>query len=281
MSRFGVPELGVGVGLRVPFYPHLDEHLPAMDWFEVISENFMGDGGSPQYWLGRFLERYPIVQHGVSMSVGSDEDEEHTRRLVALAKRTGTPWVSDHLCFTSAGGLNSHDLLPLPYTREVLDHVVERCKRIAGHLDVPFALENPSSYLGWRASEWPEAEFLAEVAERADVGILLDVNNVFVSSINHGFDPRAYLDVLPADRVVQIHLAGHSIREGYRLDTHDAPVCDEVWGLYREVIERLGPIPTLVEWDDQLPSWERLAEEAAAARRIRDEAVAVWEARVG
>lgn len=281
MSRFGVPDLGVGVGLRIPHYSHLDEHLPAMDWFEVISENFMGDGGSPRYWLDRFRERYPIVQHGVSMSIGSDEDEEHTRRLLALAERTRSPWVSDHLCFTSAGGVNSHDLLPLPRTREVLEHVVERCKRIAGQLQVPFALENPSSYLDWRASEIPEPEFLAEVAERADVGLLLDVNNVFVSSVNHGFDPADWLAALPMDRVVQIHLAGHSVREGYRLDTHDAPVCDEVWSLYRQVIERVGPIPTLVEWDDQFPTWERLAEEAAAARTIRDEACAVWAARAG
>lgn len=278
-SRWGLPELGVGVGLRIPHYAHLAEHLPAMDWFEVISENFMGDGGSPQHWLGRFLERYPIVQHGVSLSIGSDENPEHTARLVALARRTRTPWVSDHLCFTSAGGHNSHDLLPLPYTRDVLEHVVERCKRVAGALPVPFALENPSSYVGWRASAMPEQDFLVEVLERADIGLLLDVNNVYVSACNHGTDPRAWLAAIPGDRVVQVHLAGHSVRQGYRLDTHDAPVCDEVWQLYRELIERIGPVPTLIEWDDELPGWDRLAEEAAAARRVRDEATAARRAR--
>jgi uncharacterized protein len=276
VSRFGVPDLGVGVGFRVPHYAEVIERRPPMDWFEVISENHMVDGGSPLHWLDQLLERYPVVQHGVSMSLGSDEDPEHTQRMRALVERTRTPWVSDHLCFTTAHGLNSHDLLPVPYTEELLAHVSDRCKRAADAFGIPFAVENPSTYLGFRASTMPEWAFLAELAERADAGILLDVNNVFVSSINHGFDPLEYLAAIPGDRVVQIHLAGHSIREGYRLDTHDAPVCDEVLALYRTVIERFGPISTLVEWDGQIPSWERLSEEAATARRIREEAVAVW-----
>jgi uncharacterized protein len=279
VSRFGLPDPGVGVGLRVPHYAEVAEHRPPMDWFEIVSENFMVDGGSPLHWLDRIGESYPIVQHGVSMSLGSDEDEEHTRRLLALVRRTKTPWVSDHVCFTSAGGVNSHDLLPVPYTRDVLEHLVERCKRIAGLLPVPFAVENASTYLGFRDSQIPEPEFVAELVERADIGWMLDVNNVFVSSVNHGFDPKRYLDLVPADRVVQIHLAGHSVMEGYRLDTHDAPVCDEVWELYRYAIERLGPIPTLIEWDGDIPTWERLSEEAARARRLRAEAVAVWERR--
>ncbi len=271
MGRFQVPDLGVGVGLRIPHYGHLDAQRPAVPWFEVISENFLVDGGAPRYWLDRFRERYPLVLHGVSMSLGSDEDRDHTDRIVALARATGTPWVSDHVCLTRAGGVQTHDLLPVPYTEDVLRHMVERCKRVAGRLPVPFAVENPSSYLGWRASEMSEVEFVARLAEEADVGILLDVNNVFVSACNHGFDPVAYLDAIPAERVVQLHLAGHSVREGYRLDTHDAPICDEVWDLYRHAVRRVGAVSTLIEWDDHLPSFPELAAEAERAARIRDE----------
>lgn len=278
VSRFAVPDLGVGVGLRVPHYAHVAERRPPMPWFEALSENFMVDGGSPLYWLDRVREHYPIVLHGVSMSLGSDEDPEHTRRLRALCDRVDTPWVSDHVCFTRAH-VNSHDLLPVPYDQPTLHHMVDRCKRAADALQRVFAVENPSTYLGFRASQMTEWEFVAALAERADCGILLDVNNVFVSSVNHGFDPMAYLDAIPTDRVVQIHLAGHSVMDGYRLDTHDAPVCDEVWALYEAVIERIGPVSTLIEWDGNLPGWERLAEEAAAARAIRERAVAVWEAR--
>ena len=249
-----------------------------MDFFEIISENFMVDGGAPLYWLDRVLERYPIVQHGVSMSLGSGEDREHTALLKRLVARTHTPWLSDHLCFTRAH-VNSHDLLPVPYTRDVLDHIVDRCRRAQDTFGVPFAVENPSSYLSFRASTMPEWDFLAALADRADCGILLDVNNIFVSSVNHGFDPMVYIDAIPADRVVQIHLAGHSIRraEGggeYRLDTHDAPVIDEVWALYRAAIARTGPVSTLIEWDDQLPTWERLSEEAETARAHREAALA-------
>lgn len=280
VSRFGVPDLGIGVGLRVPYYRRIAEGDPVtVDWFEIISENFMVDGGSPLYWLERVSARYPIVQHGVSMSLGSREDPEHTARMKVLLGRTRTPWLSDHLCFTHAhrraGGevVNSHDLLPVPHTEEMLRHLVDRCKKAQDDFGIPFAVENPSTYLGYRASIMPEWEFLAALAERADCGILLDVNNIFVSSINHGFDPYTYLDAVPLDRVVQIHLAGHSIREGYRLDTHDHPVCDEVWALYRETIRRAGPVSTLIEWDDQLPPWERLAEEAETARRHRQQAL--------
>lgn len=271
-SRFGVRDLGVGVGYRVPHYAHVVEHAPPMDWFEILSENFMVDGGSPLHHLDRLKELYPVVLHGVSMSLGGDEDEEHTRRLVALADRVDARWVSDHVCFTGTADANSHDLLPVPYTPDLLDHMVERCKRISGALGRPFAVENPSSYLSYKASTMSEVEFMATLVERADIGWMLDVNNVFVSACNHGFSAEDYIDAVPADRVIQIHLAGHSIRDGYRLDTHDGPVCDEVWALYRRTIAKMGSIPTLVEWDGEIPAWERLAAEAARAREMRAEA---------
>lgn len=277
VSRFSVPDLGVGVGYRVPHYRQVVEQHPEMDWFEVLSENHMVDGGSPRHWLERLAELYPLAPHGVSMSLGSDGDPDHLRRLVELVRFLDPPWASDHLCFTRAH-VNSHDLLPLPYTPAMRDHVADRIKRVQDALGIVFAVENVSSYLTYRDSVMPEWAFLAEVAEAADCGLLLDVNNVFVSSVNHGFDPWEYLDVVPMDRVVQIHLAGHSIMDGYRLDTHDAPVCEEVWALYSAVIARAGPVSTLVEWDGNIPTFERLQQEAATARALRDEALGSWRA---
>lgn len=276
VSRFGVPDLGVGVGFRVPHYALVAEQRPPMDWFEVLSENFMVDGGSPRHYLDRLLEAYPVVPHGVSLSLGGEGDPEHLERLAALVAHVDPPWVSDHLCFTGASGVHAHDLLPLPYTSEVAAHLVRRIGEVTARLGRVFAVENVSSYLTWRASRVPEWDFVADVLERADCALLLDVNNVFVSAMNHGFDPMAYLDATPLDRVVQIHLAGHSIVGDIRIDTHDQPVCDEVMDLYRAVIERVGPVSTLVEWDGNVPSWERLSEEAARVRAVRDEAVAVW-----
>lgn len=273
VSRFGVPDLGVGVGFRVPHYREVVEERPAMPWFEVVSENFLVDGGSPRHWLERLAEAYPVVPHGVSMSLGSEGDPEHLRRLTELVRYLDAPWASDHLCFTRAH-VNTHDLLPLPYTKAMADHVVDRIKGVQDALGVVFAVENVSSYLTYADSEMPEWAFLADVVERADCGILLDVNNVFVSSVNHGFDPWRYLAEVPLDRVVQIHLAGHSVYEGYRLDTHDHPVCDEVWALYRDVIRRAGSITTLVEWDGNIPTFARLQEEQQRAEAVRDEGLA-------
>lgn len=272
VSRFRVPDLGVGVGFRVPHFSHVIEHRPAMDWFEIISENFMVDGGSPLAHLDQLRSAYPVVPHGVSMSLGGACNEAHLSRLAVLVERLAAPWVSDHLCFTGSAHVNAHDLLPLPHTAEMRDHVVRRIRETQARVGL-FALENVSSYLAYRASDMTEWQFLAEVAEAADCALLLDVNNVFVSSVNHGFDPVAYIDGLPLDRVVQIHLAGHAIREGYRLDTHDHPVCDEVWQLYAYVISRIGGVSTLIEWDDRIPPWDRLAEEAQAARAVRDRAL--------
>jgi uncharacterized protein (UPF0276 family) len=272
VSRFRVPDLGVGVGFRIPHFREITSDRPEMDWFEVISENFMIDGGSPRWHLDRLLEAYPVVPHGVSANLGGTEDPDHTRRLRALVEHVDPPWVSDHLCWNDAARVRLHDLLPLPYTEAVIDHVVDRVKRLQDQLGRPFAVENASSYATWKASEMPEWAFVAEILERADCAMLLDVNNVFVSACNHGFDAQVYLDAIPADRVVQIHLAGHTIKdEGYRLDTHDGPVCDEVWALYRRAIARIGSVTTLVEWDDHIPPFARLQAEAALARAARDE----------
>ena len=269
VSRFGVPDLGVGVGFRVPHYHHVVTETPAMDFFEVIAENFMGDGGSPRWHLDRLKAHYPVVLHGVSACFGGPEDPEHTARLLGLVDHVDPPWISDHLCWTGSAHASAYDLLPLPYTDEVATHTARRVRRLQKMARRPVAIENTSSYATWKASTMTEWAFLNRVLEQADCALLLDVNNVFVSSVNHGFDPLEYLDALPLDRVVQIHLAGHTILPTHRLDTHDHPVCDEVWELYREVCRRAGPISTLIEWDDHIPSFERLSQEAATAREIR------------
>ncbi len=272
VSRFDVPDLGVGVGFRLPHYHRVVDDRPPMDWFEVISENFMVDGGSPLWWLERLQAAYPVVPHGVSMSLGGAFDATHLARLKRLVDALDPPWVSDHICWTGSAHANTHDLLPVPYTRDMIDRMADRIRRVQDVLGRPFAVENASSYLTYRDSVMPEWAFVAELVDRADCGLLLDVNNAFVSSVNHGFDPATYLAEVPADRVVQMHLAGHSIMdEGYRLDTHDHPVCDEVWELFRLAVSRVGPVSVLVEWDGLIPSWERLSEEAAMARGIRAE----------
>ena len=245
-----------------------------MDWFEVLSENHMVEGGSPLVFLDRLRAQYPIVPHGVSMNLGGDEDPQHTRMLRRLVDRVNPPWFSDHLCWTGTREFRLHDLVPVPYTVPQRDHMVDRIVRMQNDFGRLFAVENVSAYLCYRDSVLAEWDFLTELAEKADCGLLLDVNNIYVSSINLGFDPIAFLDGLPLHRVVQVHLAGHSVYDGYRLDTHDHPVCDEVWVLYREVIRRLGSVSTLIEWDGNIPSFERLQEEAETARRHRDAALA-------
>lgn len=274
--RLGLPDLGIGVGLRIPHYGHVFETKPKMDWFEVISENFMVPGGRPISNLERALADYRVVQHGVSLSIGSASplDWEYLKKLKALLKKTGSPWVSDHLCWTGADCLNLHDLLPLPYTEEVVRYVAERARIVQDYLEVRFALENVSSYMTYTASRMTEWEFVRAIAEEADVGILLDVNNIYVSSFNHGFEPGQFVDAIPAHRVVQIHLAGHTRFERYILDTHSGHIIDEVWKLYARAIERCGAVSTLIEWDDDIPAWQELQDEAEKARSLRDAALA-------
>jgi uncharacterized protein (UPF0276 family) len=266
-------DIGHGVGLRRDHFQRVLSEPTAVDWFEVISENFMVEGGRPLDILMRVRRDYPVVMHGVSLSVGSTDplDSAYLTRLRDLANQVEAAWVSDHLCWTGVGGRNAHDLLPMPYTEEALTHVVSRVIRVQETLGRRIALENPSSYLTFSASSIPEEQFLAAVAERADCGILLDVNNVYVSSVNHRFDARAYLDAIPAERVWQIHLAGHSDHGAYLLDTHDHPVCDPVWELYRHAVRRCGAVPTLVEWDEHIPTWDVLEDQSLQARQARDQ----------
>lgn len=275
-ARHRIPDLGVGVGFRPRHHGHVLAARPAMDWFEVISESFMVPGGRPLETLARLSDGYRVVPHGVSLAVGSVEplDRDYLVRLRRLVDRLDPPWVSDHLCWGRAPGLHVHDLLPLPYTGEAVDLVVERVKRVQGTLERPFALENVSSYMTYRASTMTEMDFVAEVVERADCGLLLDCNNVVVSARNHGLDAEAYVDAMPAGRVVQMHLAGHTDKGTYVLDTHAEPVSDEVWALYRRAVTRCGAVATLVEWDDDVPTWDRLAAEAEHARALRAEVLA-------
>jgi len=277
-NRFnGNTDYGVGIGLRIPHYNHIFDKKPVVDWFEIISENFMVDGGRPLRVLDQILERYRVVQHGVSMYFGSAEplNREHLRRLKTLVRRTKTPWLTDHLCWGSVDGTYSHDLLPMPYTFEAAKRTAEKIREARDFLELPIAVENVSSYAEYHVSEMTEWEFLSEVVERADCGILLDVNNIYVSSQNHNFNPFDYLNGVPAERVAQIHIAGHSKFEKYILDTHDHPVLDPVWGLYAKAIELVGRTATLLEWDDLIPSFEEVHGEALKAKRYVPERAAV------
>jgi uncharacterized protein (UPF0276 family) len=271
-----IPDLGIGVGLRSPHVRHVLHERPSMDWFEIISENYFADGGIVRRQLESIRANYRVIPHGVSLSIGGSDplDREYIGRLRALVRRIGAPWCSDHLCWTGVGGVDVHDLLPMPYTSETLSHVAERVRRVQGELEIPFALENASSYVEYRESTMTEQEFLVEVAETADCGLLLDVNNVFVNAHNHDFDADRYVDAIPSDRVVQIHVAGHTNKGTHLLDTHSDHVCPDVWLLYQRAVRRWGPISTLVEWDESIPSWSVLAAEAATARAMRDEALA-------
>lgn len=266
-----IPNLGIGIGLRIPHYEEIFEKQPDIDWFEIISENFMVDGGKPLENLYRILERYPVVQHGVSLAIGSPDplDFNYLKKLKALTKITKTPWVSDHLCWGRLPGAHYHDLLPLPYTKEVINYVVERARIVQDYLELPFALENLSSYVAFRKDEMTEWEFYGTIVEKADISMMLDVNNIYVSSRNHGFEPKEYYENLPLDRVLQIHLAGHSDYDAYVLDTHDNYVCDEVWKIYAEVYPKTRGVSTLLEWDDNFLSFQQTWDEALKAKQFQ------------
>jgi uncharacterized protein len=265
-----------GIGLRAPHYEALAERLPALGFLEVHAENFFGDGGPALAWLRRFRDAYPLSIHGVGLSLGSSDpiDEAHLERLAVLVERFEPFVVSEHLSWSAAGGWHANDLLPLPFTREAIDHVVGNVQRVQERLRRRILLENVSAYLSWPAAEMGEAEFVGEVARRSGCGLLLDVNNLWVNANNVGLDPGRYLRSIPASHVGEYHLAGHERAGDLLVDTHGAPVCEEVWSLYAEALEVIGPRPVLVEWDTALPEVDVLLAEAARARRMSAAAVA-------
>lgn len=262
--------LGFGLGLRTDHYEQVLADRPSLDWLEVISENYMVDGGKPLHYLDRIREHYPMVMHGVSMSIGSTAplNIDYLDDLKRLIERIEPEWISDHLCWTGIGGRNLHDLMPLPYTEEAIAHVVDRVVQVQDYLGRRILLENVSSYVTYNASEIAEWEFLSAIAERADCLILLDINNIYVSSQNHAFDPVDYLDGVPAGRIQQFHLAGHSYQNQLIIDTHDHPVCDPVWSLYQQAVERFGPVATMIERDDNIPPLADLLDELDVARQL-------------
>ena len=267
--RLGHPNLGLGVGLRSVHFAHILQHQPAVDWFEVISENFMDSGGRPMYVLEQIAERYPVVMHGVSLSIGSTDrlDFEYLAKLKRLAAAVHPLWISDHLCWTGVLGLNAHDLLPIPLNEQTLAHVVGRVRQVQDILERPLVLENPSSYVTFAGSTMSEWEFLSRMAEETDCGLLLDVNNVYVSSINHDFDPVEYVRSVPHERIVQIHLAGHSNCRTHLIDTHDNHVVDPVWELYRLAHQLTGGVSTLLEWDARIPPFPVVHAEVLKAKQ--------------
>ena len=276
-SRFtGGVELATGIGLRSPHYSHILSEKPTVGWFEIISENYMVDGGRPLEVLDLILEQYRVVQHGVGLYPGNAGgiDRDQLKRLKRLVKRTGTPWISDHLCWGSIDGSMSHDLLPIPFTFEAARKTAENLRMVQDFLEIPLAMENVSSYGEFNGDEMTEWEFLAEVCDLADVGILLDVNNIYVSAINNGFEPLDYVDFVQPERVAQIHIAGHSRYQRFIVDTHDHPVIDPVWKLYERAIERCGPVATLLEWDGRIPSFDEVWTEARKSETWRESALA-------
>ncbi len=261
---------GFGLGLRPPHYEAILNEPHNIDWLEVVTENYLVPGGKPLHYLDRIRADFPVAMHGVSLSIGSTDplDRAYLAQVRALADRIEPSWISDHLCWTGVEGLNVHDLLPLPYTEEALRAVVGRLGEVQDALGRRLLLENVSSYLTYRASDMTEWEFLREVAQRADCDILLDINNIYVSSVNHRFDPSTYLQAMPKARVRQFHLAGHSDMGGHLIDTHDQPIVAPVWDLYREAVLRFGAVPTMIERDDNIPALGELVAELDLARRI-------------
>jgi uncharacterized protein len=264
------PHLGFGLGLRAEHYHDLLNSEQPVDWLEILSENYMIAGGKPLYYLDQICERYPVVMHGVSLSIGSVDplNQDYLRELKKLSDRVKPKWISDHLCWTGTQGINLHDLMPLPYTEEALQHLVGRVTQVQDFLGQRILLENVSSYLTYQHSTMPEWEFLRELAQRADCLILLDINNIQVSAHNHGFDPLIYLDAMPADRIQQFHLAGHLNLGEYSIDTHDHEIIPAVWELYAESLKRFGQVSTMIERDDDIPALSVLLEELTQARAI-------------
>ncbi len=270
---------GFGLGLRTDHYRDFIDASPRVDWLEVISENYLVPGGKPLYFLDRIRRDYPMVMHGVSLSIGGTDpfDADYLKQLKALVDRIQPAWISDHLCWTGTESLNLHDLLPMPYTHAALRHLTARLQQVQDYLGRPLLMENVSSYVTYPSDEMSEWEFIAELAMCSGCDLLLDVNNVYVSSVNHGFDPHVFIDAMPAQHVRQIHLAGHEDHGSYIIDTHDHPVSDAVWDLYAHTIRRLGMVPTMIERDDNIPPLAELITELDAARRLAEQTLAAKE----
>jgi uncharacterized protein len=264
------PNLGFGLGLRPDHYEAILSDKPLVDWFEILTENYLIPGGKPHYFLEKIRENYPVVMHGVSMSIGSVDplDKDYLKQVKLLSDKIKPRWLSDHLCWTGMQGKNMHDLLPLPYTEEAINHVVDRIRQVQDFLGQQILIENVSSYLTYKQSEIPEWQFIREISERADCFILLDVNNVYVSAINHGFDPLDYIFAMPKDRVYQLHLAGHCNMGNYIIDTHDHEIINPVWKLYVDTLRHCGGVSTMIERDDKIPPLEDLLKELSHAREL-------------
>ncbi len=265
-----LPYLGFGLGLRPTHYEYILNHRPDVDWFEIVSDDYTIPGGKPLYYLDRIREHYPMVMHGVSLSIGSVDplDKDYLSQIKALADRIAPQWISDHLCWTGVEGYNMHDLLPLPYTEEALKHVVARVEQVQDYLGRQILLENVSSYVSYQTSQFTEWEFLSAVAEQADCLILLDINNIYVSAFNHHFDPLTYLHNVPRERVQQFHVAGHTNHGTHIIDTHDEPIIREVYDLYAQAVAHFGKVSTMIERDDNIPAFPELYAELQALKAI-------------
>jgi uncharacterized protein len=270
MKKTQKPILGFGLGLRTEHYDTILKENPKVDWFEILSENYLVPGGKPIYFLEQICERYPVVMHGVSMSIGSSDplDWDYLKQIKNLAEKTKAHWLSDHLCWTGIEGKNLHDLLPLPYTEEAVKHVVKRLKEVQDFLERRILIENVSSYVNYEQSTMSEWEFISAIAEEADSLILLDINNIYVSSVNHEFDPLEYISNVPAERIYQFHLAGHLNMGNYIIDTHDHDIVKPVWKLYEETLKRVGFVSTMIERDDHIPPLNEVIQELEEAKKI-------------
>lgn len=271
-NRLGLPQLGLGLGLRSQHFNHILENNPEVDWFEVISENFMDSYGRPRHVLKQIAERYPVVMHGVSLSIGSTDplNMEYLKSLKVLADEVQPAWISDHLCWTGVLTTNSHDLLPLPLNDESLQHVCDRIRKVQEYLERPLIVENPSTYASFKNSTIPEWEFLKLMTEETGCGLLLDVNNVYVSSFNNEFDPVEYIENLPHDRIVQMHLAGHQNCGDYIIDTHDREVTKAVWELFQLTYQKASEAAILLEWDGNIPEFDVYHSELMKSRKYMD-----------
>lgn len=272
-KRFDVPYLGFGLGLRTCHFQDFIETKPKVDWLEIISENFLIDGGQALHHLDFFIEHYPIIAHGVSLSIGSVDplDMIYLKKLRTLLDKINAPWFSDHICWTKIHGRNLHNLMPLPYTESTINFVSEKIKQVQDYIQRPFIFENVSSYVEFKQSTMPEWEFVRKVSEKADCGILLDINNIYVSGFNHNFDPKQYINNIPKERVLQFHIAGHKDKGNYILDTHDNEIRDEVWDLYRYAKSQFGEVSVLLERDDNIPELNTLLDELNQAKKIYEE----------